>query len=108
MNPEITQNGVLLNVSVFPEKKTDATNMGLFFYSNLQFLTMQLFLKLGLLFLMHRWPKPILEILYRTFCLLALTILKLFGFPTFQLWTYLMKIIPETCRATKFDIDVLF
>ena len=54
MNPEITQNGVLLNVSVFPEKKTDATNMGLFFYSNLQFLTMQLFLKLGLLFLMHR------------------------------------------------------
>jgi hypothetical protein len=31
---------------------------------------------------------------------------KLFGFPTFRFWAYLMKVIPET--RTKFDIYVLF
>ena len=26
-------------------------------------------------------------------------LLKLFGFPTFRIWVYLMKVIPETRRA---------
>jgi hypothetical protein len=30
--------------------------------------------------------------------------LKLFGFPIFRYWVYLMKVIPETCVRTKFDI----
>jgi len=28
-------------------------------------------------------------------------LLKLFGFPTFRLWVYLLNVIPETCRAHK-------
>jgi hypothetical protein len=31
--------------------------------------------------------------------LLLPNILKLFGFPIFRIWAYLMKVIPETCRA---------
>jgi hypothetical protein len=30
----------------------------------------------------------------------------LFGFPIFQLWAYLMKVIPERVVRTKFDIYV--
>jgi hypothetical protein len=33
-------------------------------------------------------------------------ILKLFGFPIFWLWVYLMKVIPETRVHTKLDIYV--
>ena len=33
--------------------------------------------------------------------------LKLFGFPIFRYWVYLMKVIPETCVHTKFDIYIL-
>ena len=31
---------------------------------------------------------------------------KLFAFPVLRFWAYLMKIIPETCRATNFNIYV--
>jgi hypothetical protein len=32
---------------------------------------------------------------------------KLFSFPIFWFWAYLMKVIPETRRTTKFEIYVL-
>jgi hypothetical protein len=31
---------------------------------------------------------------------------KLFGFPVFRFWAFLIKVIPETCRATTFNIYV--
>jgi hypothetical protein len=43
--------------------------------------------------LMHSLPYPIMAILFRPVGF------KLFGFPAFQLWAYLMKVIPETRRA---------
>jgi hypothetical protein len=33
-------------------------------------------------------------------------VIFLFGFPIFQLWAYLMKVIPERVVRTKFDIYV--
>jgi hypothetical protein len=47
---------------------------------------------------MHRWPWPILGILFRPFGFIAPTI-KLFGFPIFWYWAYLMKVTPEKPRA---------
>jgi hypothetical protein len=39
------------------------------------------------------------SLLFRPFCFIAPQNFKLFGFPIFPLWAYLMKVFPETRRA---------
>ena len=59
---------------------------------------MNILIKFRLSSLRHRWPYMILAVLFRSL-LPAPKRLKLFGFPMFSHWVYLMKVIPETPRA---------
>ena len=49
--------------------------------------------------LRNRWPEQILAILFRPFRFYCSQNFKLFGFPIFRFWAYLMKVIPEMRRA---------
>jgi len=60
---------------------------------------MLLLLKRRFFSLQHRWPWTILDILFIPFEFLFPTTFKLFGFPIFWRWAYLMMVIPETRRA---------
>jgi len=69
-------------------------------YWSLQSLHNATIIKTKVLLPQHRWPWPILAILFfGPLVYLLPKLFKWFGFPTFWPWVYLMKFIPETHRA---------
>jgi hypothetical protein len=72
------------------------------------FVLRELSIKLSFSFLRHRWSSPILSILFRPFGFIAPK--KLFGFPIFWHWAFLMKFIPVTRwdHNNRFNPDVQY